>query len=59
MDFLAPILFPNGEKTVESFVITGISLGGTSFLNNSRREKYLIMDVGHVTWKLLHDGEYL
>ncbi|OWZ39271.1 hypothetical protein J010_04030 [Cryptococcus neoformans] len=28
MDFLAPILFPNGEKTVESFVITGISLGG-------------------------------
>ncbi|KIR40410.1 hypothetical protein I307_01964 [Cryptococcus deuterogattii 99/473] len=40
MDFLGPYLFPNGEKTIESFVITGISLGENT---------------GHVTWKLLHD----
>ncbi|ADV23076.1 hypothetical protein CNBF2720 [Cryptococcus gattii WM276] len=28
MDFLGPYIFPNGEKTIESFIITGISLGG-------------------------------
>jgi len=32
IDFLGAYLFPNGERTIEEFAATGISLGGTSSL---------------------------
>lgn len=28
IDFLGAYLFPNGEKVIEEFMVTGISLGG-------------------------------
>lgn len=30
IDFIPAYLFPNGEKVIEKFAVTGISLGGES-----------------------------
>ncbi len=54
MDFIPAALFPNEERTVVEFMTSGVSMGG--------KYTYLIKELltfeGHVTWRLLREGEF-
>jgi len=39
IDFIGAYLFPNGERTIQEFAATGISLGGKLFYSTLRRVK--------------------
>lgn len=40
INFLAAYLFPNGERVIDEFFATGISLGGNSVWRMLREGKY-------------------
>lgn len=56
IDFIPAYLFPNGEKVVEKYAVTGISLGGQStLLTRCQAYAELPLPPGHATWIVLRD----
>jgi hypothetical protein len=58
IDFIPAYLFPEGEKTIEKFAVTGVSLGG-ELLSQALSRGGSAVDrspfQGHATWIVLRD----
>lgn len=54
IDFLAAYLFPHGDRVIEEYIPTGVSLGGES--GPSPHQCLELTRAGHITWRLLRLG---